>query len=151
MKIVTLAALAGMLVFAPTLYAQQQEQQQQEPETMSVPVRANDLSIELPATYKKMWPDRYDEYKGAYTLANGQKLSIRSFGVNMYAYVDNDRWHKIVAVAPNTFVALDRQLKMEINLLDDDNASGWVTMVVPAQQLSSGELVPEKIVSFAMR
>ena len=146
MKIVILAALAGMLAFAPTTYAQQEEQ-----ETTSVPVRAPELSIELPATYKKMWPDRYDEYRGSYNLANGQTLSIRSFGYNMYAYVDRDRWHKIVAVAPNTFVALDRKLKMEINLLGEDDANGWVTMVVPAQQLSSGELAPEKIVTFAMR
>ena len=145
MKIVIFAALAGTLALSPTSYAQQEQ------ETTSVSVPAPELSIELPASYKKMWPDHYDEYKGAYTLANGQTLSIRSFGLNMVAFVDNDRWHKIVAVAPNTFIALDRQLKMEINLMKDDQASGWVTMVVPARQLSSGETVPEKIVSFAMR
>lgn len=146
MKIIIFAALAGTLALAPASYAQQQEQ-----ETTSVSVPAPELSIELPASYKKMWPDRYDEYRGSYKLANGQMLSIRSFGYNMYAYVDHDRWHKIVAVAPNTFVALDRQLKMEINLAEDEQASGWVTMVVPARQLSSGEKVPEKVVTFAMR
>jgi hypothetical protein len=146
MKMITLAAVAGMLVFAPAIQAQEQEA-----ETTSVPVRANDLRIELPAKYKKMWPDQYDQYKGSYTLANGQILLIRSAGTNMYAYVDNQAWHKIVAVAPNTFVALDQQLKMEINLRDNDEVSGWVTMVVPAQRLSSGEVVPEKTVSLAMR
>lgn len=146
MKIVILATVAGMLAFAPALQAQTQE-----PETVAVPGRANDNRIELPAAYKKMWPDQYEQYKGGYNLSNGQMLSIRSFGLNMYAYVDNDRWHKIVAVAPNTFVALDQKLKMEINLLEDGDASGWVTMVVPSQRLSSGEIVPEKTVSFAMR
>lgn len=143
MKIVHSAILLGMLALVPAARAQQSD-------TISVPVRANDARIELPDSYSKMWPDRYDEYRGGYTLSNGQILSIRSFGTNMYAYVDNDHWHKIVAVAPNTFVALDRQLKMEINLHDGD-ASGWLTMVVPAQQLSGGGFVPEKIVSFVMR
>jgi hypothetical protein len=143
MKIIKLAMLAGML----PLVIQAQEQS----DTVSVPVRANDLRIELPDSYKKMWPEQFDDYKRGYTLSNGQTLYIRSLGSNMYAFVDNDQWHKIVAVAPNTFVALDRQLKMEINLHEDDGASGWLTMIVPSRQLSGGGFVPEKIVSFAMR
>jgi len=143
MKIIKLAMLAGMLPLA--IQAQEQS------DTVSVPVRANDLRIELPDSYKKMWPEQFDDYKRGYTLSNGQTLYIRSLGSNMYAFVDNDHWHKIVAVAPNTFVALDRQLKMEINLHEDDGASGWLTMIVPSRQLSGGGFVPEKIVSFAMR
>lgn len=143
MKIIKLAMLAGMLPLV--IHAQEQS------DTVSVPVRANDLRIELPDSYKKMWPEQFDDYKRGYTLSNGQTLYIRSLGSNMYAFVDNDQWHKIVTVAPNTFVALDRQLKMEINLHEDDGASGWLTMMVPSRQLSGGGFVPEKIVSFAMR
>jgi hypothetical protein len=143
MKIIKLAMLAGMLPLV--IHAQEQS------DTVSVPVRANDLRIELPDSYKKMWPEQFDDYKRGYTLSNGQTLYIRSLGSNMYAFVDNDQWHKIVAVAPNTFVALDRQLKMEINLHEDDGASGWLTMIVPSRQLSGGGFVPEKIVSVAMR
>jgi len=142
MKIIKIAMLVGMLPLA--VHAQEQS------DTVSVPVRANDLRIELPDSYKKMWPEQFDDYKRAYTLSNGQTLYIRSLGSNMYAFVDNDPWHKIVAVAPNTFVALDRQLKMQIDLREED-ASGWLTMVVPSRQLSGGGFVPEKVVSFAMR
>jgi hypothetical protein len=143
MKIINLITVAGVLAVAPVIYAQDQD-------TVSVPVRANEVRIELPDNYKKMWPADYDAYKGGYTLSNGKTLSVISRGTNMYAYVDNDKWHKIAAVAPNIFVALDRQLKMEINLLEGGEANGWVAMVVPAQQLSSGEIIPEKIVYFAM-
>jgi hypothetical protein len=146
MKILTLVTLAALCAAAPAIQAQEPEQ-----DRVIVPLPPSELRIELPDTYKKMWPDQYEAYKGAYNLSNGQTLSIRSFGTNMVAYIDNDKWHKLVAVAPNTFVALDRQLKMEINLLDDGDANGWVHMVVPAQKLSSGEIVPEKVVSFAMR
>lgn len=69
----------------------------------------------------------------------------------MYARIDNGQWHKLVAAAPNTFVALDRQLKMEINLLDDEKVSGWVTMVVPQQTLASGVVLPERAVRLAVR
>ncbi|NGZ87379.1 hypothetical protein [Duganella aceris] len=146
MKIITLVTLAAMFAVVPATQAQQQEQ-----DRVIVPLPPVEQSIELPASYKKMWPDQYEAYKGAYNLSNGQTLSIRSFGTNMVAYIDNEKWHKLVAVAPNTFVALDRQLKMEINLHDDGDANGWVHMVVPAQKLSSGEIVPEKVMSFAMR
>jgi len=142
MKIIRIAMLVGMLPLA--IHAQEQS------DTVSVPVRANDLRIELPDSYKKMWPEQFDDYKRAYTLSNGQTLYIRSLGSNMYAFVDNDPWHKIVAVAPNTFVALDRQLKMQIDLREDD-AKGWLTMVLPSRQLSGAGFVPETVVSFAMR
>jgi hypothetical protein len=143
MKIIHLATVA-LLIVAPVAQAQEQD-------TISVPVPANELRIDLPDHHKKMWPNDYEAYKGAYTLSNGKTLSIVGRGSNMYAYVDNDRHHKIAAVGPNTFVALDRQLKMQINLRDGGEPDGWVTMVVPAQRLSSGEIVPEKTVSFAMR
>ena len=145
MKIIKLALLAGMLALPFAIQAQEQS------DTVSVPVRANDLRIELPDSYKKMWPDQYDAYRGGYALSNGQTLTIRSLGANMYAYIDSGSWHKIVAVAPNIFVALDRQLKMEINLRGEDDVSGWVTMVLPARKLSGGGFAPEKVVSFAMR
>lgn len=144
MKIINFAAVAGMLAVVPLIQAQEQD-------TVSVPVRANELRIDLPENYRKMWPADYDTYKGRYSLANGQTLSIVSRGLNMYAHIDDDQWHKIAVAAPNTFVALDRQLKMEINLVERGEPKGWVIMVVPARQLSSGEVVPEKIVSFAMR
>jgi hypothetical protein len=144
MKIINFAAVAVMLAVVPAIQAQEQD-------TVSVPVRANEPRIDLPERYSKMWPADYDAYKGRYLLSNGKTLSVISRGSNMYAHVDDGQWHKIAAVAPNTFVALDRQLKMEINLAEGAEATGWVTMVVPAWQLSSGETVPEKIVSFAMR
>ena len=81
---------------------------------------------------------------------NGWSAVIKMWP-EQYAFVDNDHWHKIAAVAPNTFVALDRQLKMEIKLHEDGGASGWLMMALPSRQLSGGEFVPEKIVSFAMR
>jgi hypothetical protein len=127
MKIVNLAVVLGVLAWSPPTQAQQTEQ-----ETV-VPIKASEGRIELPVNYRKMWPDNYQDIKGGYTLSNGMTLSIVSRGTGMY-----------------TYVALDRQLRVEL-VREGDEASGWVTMVVPPRTLASGEVVPEKLLVFALR
>jgi hypothetical protein len=144
MKIVNLAVVLGVLAWLQPTQAQQTEQ-----ETV-VPIKASEGRIELPVNYRKMWPDNYQDIKGGYTLSNGMTLSIVSRGTGMYAYVDDDQPHKIVATGSNTYVALDRQLRVEL-VREGDEASGWVTMVVPPRTLASGEVVPEKLLVFALR
>ena len=157
MKLINVAVIMAVLAAAPLVGAQQSEREagQWSPEPQSVPVpykagQAGDPSrIDLPERYRRMAPQEFDNYRRDYTLSNGHTLTIAPRGVHMYARIDGEPWHKIVAAAPNTFVALDRQLKMEINLLDDDKVQGWVTMVVPARTLASGEVVPERVVRLA--
>ena len=48
------------------------------------------------------------------------------------------------------YVALDRRLKVDL-MREGDQASGWVTMVVPPRTLASGEAVAEKLLVFALR
>ena len=147
---------AAVLAVASSVQAQQQiEPSQPEPQSVPVPYKAGQAddqsSIELPERYRRMWPQEYGDYRGGYTLSNGQSLSIAPRGMHMYARIDDGEWHKIVVIAPNIFVALDRQLKMEINLLDDNKVSGWVSMVVPRQTLANGVVVPERAVRLAVR
>lgn len=156
MKRVNAVLMGAALTLAPAVQAQQEVGQSQ-PAQQSVPVpykagRAGGLlQIDVPERYRSMWARDYDDYRRAYTLANGQSLSIAPRGMHMYARVDDGPWHKIVVAAPNTFVALDRQLKMEINLHDNDEVSGWVTMAAPAEQLANGAPSPQRAVRLAMR
>lgn len=155
-NVVKVAMGAAVLTVASAVPAQQQIEPSQ-PEQQSVPVpykasQAGDQSrIELPERYRSMWAQDYDGYRRAYALSNGQTLSIAPRGMHMYARVDDGQWHRIVVTAPNTFVALDRQLKMEIKLLDDERVSGWVTMVVPERTLANGVVMPERAVRLAVR
>jgi len=155
-NVVKAVAGAAVLTLASAVQAQQQiEPSQPEQQSVPVPYRASQAGdqarIELPERYRSMWPQDYDDYRRGYALSNGQTLSIAPRGMHMYARVDDGPWHKIVVAAPNTFVALDRQLKMEIRLLDDERVSGWVTMVVPGQTLANGVVMPERAVSLALR
>lgn len=145
MKTIYVAVVVGGLACSSALQAQQSE------DSLRVPVPASQARIELPELYSKMWPQDYRDLVANYTLSNGQTLSIISRGTNMYAYVDQGREHKIVATGRDSYVALDRQLKMEIHLDEESGARGWVAMVVPARQLSDGGVVPEQVVRLAMR
>ncbi len=145
MKTLCLAIVLGGLALSPALQAQPSE------DTVSVPVSARQLRIELPDAYSKMWPQDYLELMANYSLSNGQTLSIVSRGTNMYALIDSGPLHKIVSTSRNNYVALDRQLKMEIVRHDDENVSGSVTMVVPSQSLSDGRFIPEQVVLLAFR
>lgn len=156
MNRVNVVLMGAVLTLAPAVQAQQEVgQSQMEPQSVPVPYKASragdPLQIDVPERYRSMWARDYDDYGGAYTLANGQTLSIAPKGMHMYARVDDGQWHRIVVAASNTFVALDRQLKMEINRLGDDQVGGWVTMVVPPEKLANGALSPERVVRLAMR
>jgi len=115
-----------------------------------VPVKGNEYRIDLPSDHHKMWPSDYYNYISNYSLSNGMTLSIFKHGDSMYASVDNTP-HKIAAISPNTFVALDKQLKVHIDLLDNGEVSGDVLMVVPAQKLSDGTIQGEQLLYAAMR
>lgn len=145
MKTIYVAVVVGGLALSSALQAQQSE------DTMRVPVPANQARIELPDSYSKMWPEDYRDLVANYTLSNGQTLSIVSRGMSMYAYVDQGPQHKIVATTRNNYVALDRQLKMELTLNGENGAHGWLTMVVPARNMADGRFVPERVVHLAMR
>lgn len=148
MKTICLIVALGALALSPAVLAQQADSGQA---PVSVPVTANQLRVELPDSYYKMWPEDYRDLVGNYALSNGQTLSIVGRGMNMYAYVDRDRPHKIVATTRGTYVALDRQLKVELDLKGDGGPRGWLTMVVPAQNLADGRIVPEQLLYVAMR
>jgi hypothetical protein len=155
-NVVKVVAGAAVLTLASAVQAQQQiEPSQPEQQSVPVPYKASQAGdqprIELPERYRSMWAQDYDDYRRGYALSNGQTLSIAPKGMQMYARIDDGQWHRIVVAAPNTFVALDRQLKMEIKLLDDERVSGSVTMVVPGQTLANGVAVPERTARLALR
>ena len=147
MKALMLISILGALSLpaaAQTTPAPSDQQQQ------VVPVKGNEYQIDVSSGRHKMWPSDYYSYINNYSLSNGMTLSIFKHGDSMYASVDNTP-HKIAAISPNTFVALDQQLKMHINLLDNGDVSGDVLMVVPAQKLSDGTIQKEQLLYVAMR
>lgn len=107
------------------------------------------LKIELPARYYYMESAQFDDYRGSYTLSNGQTLYLTNRGRFMYAEIDNQGDHRVVATGRNAFVALDRKLKMRIDWRDDGSVGGEVTMVVP-RQVAGGPPV-EEVVTMVMR
>ena len=92
----------------------------------------------------------FDDFKGAYDLANGKMLSLFSQGQRMFAQVDGqertEMRTEIVAAARNVFVALDEKMKITVQHKWNGDVGGELLWVVPAQSAQqengrSGELV----------
>ncbi|MGK5080835.1 hypothetical protein [Janthinobacterium sp. HLX7-2] len=110
-------------------------------------------TIELPAHRHIMSAEEFSPFRGGYELANGQVLHLRNTGIIgaiMYARIDDQEEHRIVAASRDTFVALDRQLAMRIDLRDDGSVGGEVLMQVPAQTMASGDIVPAHVQNMSM-
>ena len=118
------------------------------PDSQTVVIPGGRLqTIELPAHRHFMNAQDFAPFRGGYELANGQVLHLRNAGSigAMYARIDDQDEHRIVAATSNSFVALDRQLAMRIDLRDDGSVGGEVLIQVPAQTLASGDIVPAHV------
>jgi hypothetical protein len=124
------------------------------PDSQTVVVPGGHLqTIELPAHRHIMSAQEFSPFRGGYELSNGQVLYLRnasSIGAIMYARIDDQDEHRIVATDSDSFVALDRQLAMRIDLRDDGSVGGEVLMVVPAEKLASGDIVPAHVQSMGL-
>lgn len=94
--------------------------------------------IEIPARTYRMTPEEFFQFRGVYTLSNGQTLSLSQRGNAQYAQVSDQERHRIVATSDNAFVALDKQLQMRIDIKDDGDVTGELLMVVPAKNVIGG-------------
>lgn len=119
------------------------------PDSQTVTIPGGRLhTIELPAHRHFMNAEDFSPFRGGYELSNGQVLHLRnagSIGAIMYARIDNQDEHRIIASGRNSFVALDRQLAMRIDLRDDGSVGGEVLIRVPAEKLASGAIVPAHV------
>ena len=124
------------------------------PDSQTVTIPGGRLqTIELPAHRHFMSAEMFAPFRGGYELSNGQVLYLRntgSIGAIMYARIDEQDEHRIIASGSNSFVALDRQLAMRIDLRDDGSAGGEVLMRVPAEKLASGAIVPAHVQSMSL-
>ncbi|MEG2033109.1 MAG: hypothetical protein RR376_20860 [Janthinobacterium sp.] len=124
------------------------------PDSQTVVIPGGRLqTIELPAQRHFMNAQDFAPFRGGYELANGQVLHLRnigSMGALMYARIDDKEEHRIVATGSNSFVALDQQLAMRIDLRDDGSVGGEVLMMVPAENLASGEVVPAHVQNMSL-
>ncbi|MBG6221070.1 MULTISPECIES: hypothetical protein [unclassified Janthinobacterium] len=141
MKTIILSTLLGLVTAAATMPATAQTI----PQGNTVEVPGHALRIDLPAQPRYMMHEEFRQFAGAYDLSNGDTLQLRRAGTIMYARIGNQDEHRIVATGRNSFVALDRQLKVRIDHHDDGSVGGEVVMVVPARQLADGSTQGEHV------
>ncbi len=107
--------------------------------------------IAPPAKIYRMWTDDFHPYKGAYALSNGKALYLSNVGRRMYAQVEGQRKHEIVATAPDVFVALDQRLDMHIALDGNGNATGELAYIPDAPERGGATALASAVVRLAFQ
>ncbi len=124
--------LLGMIAGVISMAAVAQEVAQEVAQVISVPA----------ALHRGLSPD-FDTYVGAYELSNGQTLTLTTHWTRMYATLDSGKRIEIVSTGKNSYVALNRQLKMTIDRRDDGEVKGELWLAQPANMadLNDGRIV----------
>lgn len=107
--------------------------------------------IEIPARTYHMTTDEFYQFRGGYELSNGQTLTLFQRGSSQYAQLSDQASHKIVATGANSFVALDKQLQMRIDLKDSGEVTGELLMVVPYKDVANGNAIKEQVLVASFR
>jgi len=138
--------VAGLLASAPLLAGAQNAG-----DTVTIPAPVHRIEAPAPGQIVPMTRDQFQQFAGAYNLANGQTLYLRRMGKHYFARVDHWPEHQIVATGPNDFVALDRQLKMRIELQPDDKVKGDLLIAVPPGHVAHNDAQQPQFLHFALR
>ena len=141
-KLLFAAALAAISLGAGAQSATEEER---------VTVTRPQLSIEVPDHIRRFSKEDFEPYVMAYDLSNGSSVTLTRTANRMYAEIDKLGRHEIVGAAANTFVALDRQLKLHIDLDRDGGATGEVLMAVPQPQVAGALPAEPKYLLVAFR
>lgn len=151
MKKMILAVLLGVASLSAYAQATPATPAAQTDESVQVPGRA--LRIELPALPLHMGRDQSGAFRGSYLLSNGQVLHLRQYGSGpaLYGEIDQQGARKMVAASPNTFVAVDRSLKVTLLPKADGDFGGEVLLRAPAQRLADGTMSQGKVMSATVR
>ncbi|MES3023817.1 MAG: hypothetical protein V4857_19805 [Pseudomonadota bacterium] len=106
---------------------------QSAPET-SVTIRGYDA----PARFYPVYLTNFDVYKGAYDLSNGEILTLRQHGNQMFATVGNRAEKEIFAISQNVFVAKDKDLTMSLRR-DDGEVKGELMLRAPNRAVGQAD------------
>lgn len=81
----------------------------------------------------------FSRFVGSYELSNGGSIALFTRGQKKYAALHGEAWHELAATSTNSFVAKDRQMKIDIWLDDNGFVSGAVYIPKSDVQTASGK------------
>jgi hypothetical protein len=148
MKKSILATLLGAFALATLPLASAQTMPAAQDDTVTIPAPS---AIAAPGPGRYMDPVEFGHYKGGYSLSNGQTLMLTRRGTRMYAEIEDQGAHQIVVTAPDTFVALDRQLQVRFEFDSLGDVGGEVLMMVPSRGVAGESAAPAQLVRMAIR
>jgi hypothetical protein len=119
--------LTTLLCVTSAAYAQSDPQKIDTVRIPAVPDR-----IDLPTVQLGRVMTNFDSYKGSYELSDGRTLYLTASAHRMYAEVDGLQKTEVVGVTSNSFVGVDRSIKLNLKMRDDGEVRGEVLLARPA-------------------
>lgn len=104
-------------------------------------------SIDLPDHALGMVLTNFDSYQGAYDLSDGRVLYLTSRGHAMYAQIGDQDKVRVVGATADSFVAVDRSLKLSLNHRMDGEVRGDV-LYIPHSSALAGLPVKPVLLTF---
>ena len=101
--------LAALLCTLPTLAAADPVGVSDQP-TVRVPAR----TLDVPAARWSMQLTNFSSYQGAWDLSDGRVLALTTRGGHMYAEIEGMDKRELVAIGSNSFVAVDRSMRLNL-------------------------------------
>lgn len=124
MKKMLISTFLGMLAVGASAQTEQVQDQT---------IQITGHQIQLPEHRYPMFEGDFRPYQGWYDLSNGQTMRLRGNGNRIFVELDDGPRTQLVAASANTFVAVDRSLKMTLKRGDFDDIGGEVLMAVPTE------------------
>jgi hypothetical protein len=120
-------------------------------DTVTIPAPGRSIEAPAPGQIIPMQRDEFQQFAGAYNLANGRTLYLRRVDKHYFARVDDWAEHQIVAIGSNDFVALDRQLSMRIVLRPYGLVDGELLIAMPASRTAQTATAQPELMHIAFR
>jgi hypothetical protein len=146
MKKSVLFALVSAAAFSLSAVVMAQETKPPEVNISGVP-----LNRDVMQHATQMSESDFAKFKRTYELANGNTLALFNRNDMKYAKLADGVWHSIVATGPNSLASKDHQLKMEINLQEDETVSGYLVMPATAPSVADNGAIEYQTVKVAFR
>jgi len=93
-------------------------------------------SIDLPDHALGMVLTNFDSYQGAYDLSDGRVLYLTARGHAMFAQVGDQDKVRVVGATMDSFVAVDRSLKLNLGRRQDGEVRGDVLLMPPSNTVA---------------
>jgi hypothetical protein len=110
-------------------------------ELSSVKISTPPPAISLPAKVSVIYSGGFENLIGLYDMSNGQTMRLTMRGIHKYAQVGDRPRVEVLSTNDYEFVAVNRQMKINLAEPVFGNTSGTVLLAVPSDDVAAAPVL----------